>query len=242
MFGHNRLGWVLLLGLGAILFISVATIADRDGTRTIEEGYHSTPATHHASLQCNFTLSEVFCTKSGEQSGIWKVPNDRTHQPFFTALKTSEHRTAGALRVASDGTDHPLHDCTTCHQEDPVLSPTHPPTAGMTMGDCKTCHVPDGPLSLVGTLSQSHTHFMVGAECATCHRGDDPPDDPGMTLCLECHGPLEALAAKTADVSPTNPHDTPHGSPFAECSLCHLQHEPPQNFCASCHDFEFNLP
>ncbi len=165
-------------------------------------------------------------------------PTPQTHGNLSVWQGTGRH----PVIEASVTGQNPLHDCASCHEGDAVLSETHPPTAGMSMNDCRACHVPDGPLSLEGKLSLSHTHILSGVGCAACHENTDPPEDPGTALCLACHGPLETLAAKTADVSPTNPHESPHGPPFAECSLCHLQHEPSENFCSTCHDFNFNLP
>lgn len=191
---------------------------------------------------CNVTLAGTFCSKAGDAGGSWRLVEKVAHPHAHQFPQTLEARQSSFVLVASDVVDHPLHDCASCHEEGSVLSATHPPTSGMKMDDCKTCHIPHEGLSLVGKLSLSHTHILSGVGCASCHGDTNPPEDPGTATCLACHGPLETLAAITSDVDPTNPHSTPHGPPFAECSLCHLQHEPPQNFCSSCHDFEFKLP
>ena len=47
-----------------------------------------------------------------------------------------------------------------------------------------------------------------------------------------------ALIEKTKAIGPVNPHKAPHNG---ECTLCHLQHEAPVNYCAECHpQFKFN--
>lgn len=136
-----------------------------------------------------------------------------------------------------------LGDCAGCHGSDQVLSEGHVPTADMPLAQCRACHAPQGDLSLRGAMPLDHTHALAGIGCTSCHDAADPVmQDPGTETCKACHGSLEDLATLTADVTPTNPHSSPHGAPYAECSLCHLQHEPSQDFCASCHDFDFQLP
>lgn len=154
---------------------------------------------------------------------------------------------SGIELVAETGEDAsimPIHgDCATCHTDTQVLSDGHVPTTGMSMAQCSTCHVPQSDLSLDGKMPLDHRHGLAGVSCAACHDGNDTAmQEPPMETCQVCHGSLDDLAALTADVMPTNPHSSPHGAPFAECSLCHMQHQPSQNFCADCHDFEFNLP
>ncbi|MBO6639925.1 MAG: cytochrome c3 family protein [Roseitalea sp.] len=135
-------------------------------------------------------------------------------------------------------------DCASCHQSEQVLPAGHPPTAGMDLDGCLACHVDGTPLTLHSAMPLSHQHMLAGITCADCHGEEDVVAPAPMTTeqCLVCHGPLEALGALTADVQPTNPHMTPHGPTFAECDLCHQVHEPSQNFCADCHDFEFVVP
>lgn len=136
-----------------------------------------------------------------------------------------------------------LGECASCHADEPVLSDGHPPTLGMPLAQCRTCHVPHSDTSLAGLMPLDHTHALAGVGCASCHTDStEAMTEPAMEVCQACHGSLEELAARTANVEPTNPHASPHGPPYAECSLCHMQHEPSQNFCAACHDFEFNLP
>jgi len=141
-----------------------------------------------------------------------------------------------------DGHPAPDHQCSSCHEEEDLLSDGHLPTADMSMRGCRICHGKDDVASLDDRLFQSHTHFFAGVECKSCHQNTDEPEIPEAATCLSCHGPLEDLALKTSHVEHANPHASPHGTPYSECSLCHYQHEPPDNFCASCHDFDFRLP
>ena len=136
-----------------------------------------------------------------------------------------------------------LGKCVDCHGANQVLSDDHVPTADMPMAQCRACHAPQTELSLRGEMPLDHVHGLSGVGCTSCHIGDEAQmTEPPMEVCLACHGSLEDLAAATADVKPTNPHSSPHGAPYTECSLCHMQHEPSQDFCATCHDFEFKLP
>ncbi|SMX43370.1 cytochrome c3 family protein [Actibacterium lipolyticum] len=141
-----------------------------------------------------------------------------------------------------DGKPAPEHVCATCHEEPDLLPEGHLRTAGMSMRGCRICHGTDQASSLDGTIFQSHTHFFAGGTCVGCHEDPEDPGEPETAVCTACHGTLEELALKTEHVAHANPHASPHGAPYAECVLCHYQHEPPDNFCATCHDFEFKLP
>lgn len=134
-------------------------------------------------------------------------------------------------------------DCATCHGEARVLSEGHVPTAGMKLENCVACHAPGTPLALLSAIPLDHRHLLSGVTCQACHGSTEKPAPMSTTQCLACHGPsLEDLAARTKDVSPTNPHLTPHGPIFAECDLCHQLHKPSEDFCAQCHDFNFKVP
>lgn len=149
-----------------------------------------------------------------------------------------------AALLGHDGTAvSVLGDCAACHRDDPVLPEGHVATVGMPLAHCRTCHTPQSDLSLAGLLPLDHTHALAGFGCASCHDTTAAAmREPKTETCLSCHGSLDDIAAQTADVSPTNPHSSPHGSPYAECALCHMQHQASENFCATCHDFEFDLP
>lgn len=146
--------------------------------------------------------------------------------------------------TSADGTPGSfMGECADCHGDTQVLSEGHVPTTGMTMDQCRACHAPETELSLRGEMPLDHLHGLSGVGCTSCHVGEETAmTEPPMEVCQACHGTLEELAAATAHVQPTNPHMSPHGAPYAVCSLCHMQHEPSENFCASCHDFEFDLP
>lgn len=133
-------------------------------------------------------------------------------------------------------------DCTACHEAGAVLSPGHVPTVDMKREDCLTCHSNDTPMALQTKMPLSHFHSLSGVTCQACHGNTTEPQPLSTDQCLACHGPLEDLAARTADTKPHNPHSTPHGPAYAACDLCHLQHQPSENFCAQCHDFEYVVP
>jgi len=134
-------------------------------------------------------------------------------------------------------------DCTACHVAEDVLPEGHPPTAGMDADACLACHQDGSPLDLHGTMPLSHFHMLAGVSCAACHGQNISTPAPMSTeQCLVCHGPLDELAGLTAHLDPYNPHQSPHGPAYAECSLCHQVHRPSVNFCADCHDVDFEVP
>lgn len=135
-------------------------------------------------------------------------------------------------------------DCATCHADDEQVVPAgHVPTAGMNAATCVVCHQPGSPLALSSAaFPLDHHHMLSGMTCETCHGETQTPGPMTTAQCLACHGPLEELAARTADTRPTNPHSTPHGPTFAECDLCHQVHRESENFCAQCHDFNYVVP
>jgi fumarate reductase flavoprotein subunit len=54
--------------------------------------------------------------------------------------------------------------------------------------------------------------------------------------CLKCHGPVEKLAARTAnkEFPKRNAHASHYGSDIA-CTTCHHAHEASVVMCADCH-------
>lgn len=84
-------------------------------------------------------------------------------------------------------------------------------------------------------------HMALGMKCESCHGPDKKIETPEKEQCTQCHN-VKALVAKTKNVKPHNPHDSPHYKQDLECTLCHLQHEAPENYCNQCHKFDFKLP
>lgn len=78
-------------------------------------------------------------------------------------------------------------------------------------------------------------HVARGVACTVCHGPDmKNPELPDETTCIKCH-PKTAVAEKTKKLNP-NPHAAPHNG---DCTLCHMQHEDPVNYCNQCHKFDF---
>jgi hypothetical protein len=87
----------------------------------------------------------------------------------------------------------------------------------------------------------ANVHASKGVQCATCHE-TPTPQAVGQAKCLACHSD-KALAVKTANVKPTNPHDSRHFGTEADCNSCHHQHKASQNLCLDCHPrFTFRVP
>lgn len=84
-------------------------------------------------------------------------------------------------------------------------------------------------------------HLAVGVSCTSCH-GESAMGNPEKmtfpdeTTCLNCHN-REEVVNKTKTVEP-NPHLAPHNG---ECTLCHVQHDEPQDYCAECHSFGYKV-
>jgi hypothetical protein len=85
-------------------------------------------------------------------------------------------------------------------------------------------------------------HAASGVKCAQCHENVKKPEGVSMEKCLTCHGDSKALAARTANAKPRNPHESRHYGTEADCNLCHHQHRKSENFCLQCHKFNFQVP
>ncbi|MFU0842577.1 MAG: Cytochrom-c3-2 domain-containing protein [Burkholderia sp.] len=58
--------------------------------------------------------------------------------------------------------------------------------------------------------------------------------EPSQDQCTKCHGGYEALAQKTAALSP-NPHSSHMGN--TQCTACHQWSGEPRLLCNDCHSF-----
>lgn len=85
-------------------------------------------------------------------------------------------------------------------------------------------------------------HAGMDVTCADCHGDENKREAVTIVTCLACHD-TSALAEKTANVKPRNPHKNRHYGTEADCNLCHHLHEKSENFCLPCHDrFDFVVP
>lgn len=83
-------------------------------------------------------------------------------------------------------------------------------------------------------------HLGFGLNCASCHKENPPSVAVKMEQCFTCHGDYDKLADKTDGKGSHNPHASHNGD--LPCESCHHMHMPSVNFCAQCHQFEFNVP
>ncbi|HUI98029.1 MAG TPA: cytochrome c3 family protein [Xanthobacteraceae bacterium] len=133
-------------------------------------------------------------------------------------------------------------DCKACHAGKTPLPQQHPNIAGKSLGDCAACHAPGTDRALRGRMPLFHAHLLAGLTCASCHADAKKPKLVEADRCMGCHDP-EKVAAKTAAMKPTNPHNSRHYGVKADCNLCHHQHEKSENYCAQCHNnFDFKVP
>jgi hypothetical protein len=123
-----------------------------------------------------------------------------------------------------------------------VLPHDHAPVPEMNIKACIGCHPKAGPRALPTKIHLGHLHQLNGVTCRNCHGDTLPPAALATDQCLACHGDLEKVSRRTADIKPHNPHSSPHGKTYSACDLCHHQHDKSENFCAQCHDFEYAVP
>ena len=83
-------------------------------------------------------------------------------------------------------------------------------------------------------------HVAAGMKCESCHGPGQKIETPEKEQCAACHDPVK-LAEKTKGVKPANPHDSPHYHTGLECTLCHVAHDKPENYCNQCHKFDFKV-
>jgi hypothetical protein len=84
-------------------------------------------------------------------------------------------------------------------------------------------------------------HGGNGVACKQCH-GSGKPQPVATQKCVTCHD-TKATAERTANVKPTNPHNSRHFGTEADCNSCHHQHKASQSLCADCHPrFNFKVP
>jgi hypothetical protein len=80
-------------------------------------------------------------------------------------------------------------------------------------------------------------HLSKDITCGGCHGKGLPQsgDTVENVRCLECHGPAEELAAKTAPQ--VFPDRNPHKSHLGEiaCTVCHHSHTESKVYCLECH-------
>ena len=133
-------------------------------------------------------------------------------------------------------------ECAACHGTKLPLPADHAPTAALTWQDCKGCHVQEGKYTLTGKLPLMHAHLLSGVGCDKCHVDVSKPEPATAKTCSGCHEP-EKVALVTAELSPTNPHNSPHYGQDSDCNMCHHQHSKSVNACEVCHgEYSFTVP
>lgn len=90
-------------------------------------------------------------------------------------------------------------------------------------------------------MTSSHTdalHEKAKVDCAGCHGKKAPLSDDTVEndRCLQCHGPVEKLAERSAnkEFPKRNPHASHYGSDIA-CTTCHKGHDASVVMCHDCH-------
>jgi hypothetical protein len=82
-------------------------------------------------------------------------------------------------------------------------------------------------------------HKVAGISCGACHKENLPKGQVPTEVCLKCHGDQSKVAEKTRMIIP-NPHESHLGN--LKCELCHHSHKPSENYCSTCHEFDYKVP
>jgi hypothetical protein len=86
------------------------------------------------------------------------------------------------------------------------------------------------------TVFSADRHKGRGVACLGCHGEAAPKIAASEKGCLVCHKSIEAVAEKTNDVVPANPHKNHITvSNKVECTQCHNGHKADVPACANCH-------
>ncbi|HPL09762.1 MAG: cytochrome c3 family protein [Smithellaceae bacterium] len=135
-------------------------------------------------------------------------------------------------------------DCAACHRTQKVLPKNHLDIQEMPYVGCLVCHLSEEGFagSLKGKMPGSHLHAFRNVQCAGCHGREKKPSAVAKSRCLDCHGSAAAVAGKTQNTKPNNPHDSPHYGTELDCNFCHHQHAGSEDYCAKCHKFNFAAP
>ena len=96
-------------------------------------------------------------------------------------------------------------------------------------------------ISTCFAVGMAESHTVKNIPCEACHVSKEKMETPTITQCQQCHN-LDVLVKQTESVKPRNPHFSPHYQNKLECSNCHIGHEPSENFCGQCHNFDFKVP
>lgn len=191
--------------------------------RTVTFSHHDHHDVH--GIGCAECHKNESCTSCHSQD---KVPSP------ISVLKKKRHQDCS-------GCHDTLKNCTQCHKEignKAFIRITD--AAHLTEQTCPACFDKSMPNTGEG-LTLVHHHLINGITCLDCHESREDPHEPPTEKCLSCHGTPDEVAAKTAKMDP-DPHNSPHYGTEQECSLCHHQHEPSENFCSSCHEWKLDVP
>lgn len=116
--------------------------------------------------------------------------------------------------------------------------PTHPRILGIGLA----CLLAAGLGAAPGRAARTSKHAGLGVSCAQCHGRAVKTAPVPFRQCQGCHDPSD-LAARTANVKPTNPHQNRHYGTQTDCTRCHHEHKASENFCLPCHArFTFKVP
>lgn len=94
--------------------------------------------------------------------------------------------------------------------------------------------------ALAGDDALLQAHVGKGLSCPACHQESPPGKKVKTPKCQQCHGSYEALAERTAKMTPNNAHANHLGD--LDCSECHKVHKKSAVACDECHQFKFSMP
>jgi cytochrome c nitrite reductase small subunit len=124
---------------------------------------------------------------------------------------------------------------------------------------CSACHIMEPYYqSWSNSTLLANKHEQENVTCQDCHQSSYldkakegvkfitgqyenplPRLKVSNQFCLDCHESYQAVAAKTANLTP-NPHENPH-DPNLDCTACHKMHTQSEVYCSMCHSFDWSL-
>lgn len=159
------------------------------------------------------------------------------HKPDASGKATANNVSAG-LHIAHVTTNEDI-DCLTCHVWTPGKRFSLPGQK-VSFGSPTKKELQEITGIFGSWKNSSYTdslHGKANIMCGGCHGNAmaKEGDTVENSRCLACHGPMEALAARSApkDFPDRNPHKSHLGE--INCTVCHKGHSESKAYCLECH-------
>lgn len=235
--------FILLIGVLTLLFLH-GLIAGQHAA-SAAKAKPAAPAKQASCKSCHADFASVLPKTHPEVKGTTLSACTSCHKPDFSG-KAKKNPYATRMHMAHIGEKSNL-DCTACHTWVPGKSFGLIGVKGSwgkpTKDDMKLIKELFASAAKSGFMD--NLHAKSGVDCLGCHgKGMPKPDDTVENQrCLECHGPMEELAQRSApkDFPDRNPHKSHLGE--IACTVCHKGHQASTVYCLDCHrNFKMTIP